>query len=258
MSSSGVARSRQAVLVLTGSGLTAAIAERVATELGDHFTVLGPAPSPTVAASAAMLDAAGAVDAHVVGLSFGGAIAQQLAIRHPDRVRSLVLAATSGGGALYVAPEARVRSFLKELDVLPVEEGLWASVPYVYAMDTRRDGASRIGEDIARRMTMPLDVRVYRRQRAAGRAHDAGNHLSAITMPTLVIHGEHDLVVPAENGERLARTIAGARLHVVPGAGHAFPTDVSDSAGEIVSFLREHSRARRTPAARRSARAARA
>jgi pimeloyl-ACP methyl ester carboxylesterase len=245
-------------LVLAGSGLTAASAHRIATELSSGFTVLGPAATPTVPAAAAMLDAAKVGQAHVIGLSFGGVIAQQLAIRRPDRVRSLVLGSTSGGGALYVPPTPPVRSLLGELEVLPVEEGLWASVPYLYAPVTRRYEARRIGEDIERRLAMPLDARAYRRQRAAGRAHDAEHRLDRIKAPTLVVHGEHDRIVPAENGVRLAGAIADARLALLGGAGHAFPTDVGGAGEEVVSFVRRHSRARRAPAAPCTARAARA
>lgn len=244
------AGTRPPVLFLTGIGLTAGVALRPIADLEAHFHVLtataGPGPgAPATAGDAvALLDAAGVEQAHIVGLSFGGAIAQEIAIRHPGRVRSLVLGSSTAGGALYRPPGPEVRDFLGRLDELPAEEGLWASVPYLYAAATRRRHAPLIGEDLAGRLTQPLAPDDYRRQRAIARAHDVAADLSAITAPTLVVHGQLDRILPLDNGRRLAAGIAGARFVPVRGGAHAFPTDVPHATGELVSFLLEHSRRR--------------
>jgi pimeloyl-ACP methyl ester carboxylesterase len=258
---------RPPVLVLTGIGLTAGVAQRLIGELEAHFEVLtapgtsgaataargtagaatadrGASAPLTLEAALAALDATGADQAHVIGLSFGGAVAQQLAIEHPHRIRSLVLASSTAGGELYVPPEHGVRDFLGRLDELPAEEGLWASVPYLYAAATWRRRARVIGEDIAARLKQPLNPRAYRRQQAIARAHDAAPRLSGITAPTLVVHGQQDRVLPVDNGRGLAAGIAGARFMRLKGGAHAFPTDVPDATAELVSFLIEHSRRR--------------
>lgn len=273
------------VLVLTGVGLTAAVAARLIYALEVHFQVCaapvaygaggadGDVPAAPVAYGAgggdegvpasaeralALLDALGADEAHVVGLSFGGVIAQEIAILHPERVRSLVLGSSTAGGARYVPPESPIAEFLRRLHELPAEEGLWASVPYLYAATTCRRHAPLIGEDIARRLTGPLDPRSYERQYAVARAHDAGDRLAGITAPTLVMHGEEDRILPPQNGRRLAEGIAGARFVSLPGGAHAFPTDTAVAPRELVKFLLAHSRRRAGSAARRSARATRA
>jgi pimeloyl-ACP methyl ester carboxylesterase len=205
-----------------------------------------------------LLDAAGAEQAHIVGLSFGGVVAQEIAIRHPQRVRSLVLASSTAGGERYVPPDRAIRDFLGRLAELPAEEGLWASVPYLYAATTCRRHGPLIGEDIAHRLAGRLDPRSYDRQHAAARAHDAGARLSRIAPPTLVLHGEEDRILPLENGRRLADGIAGAQFVPVAGGAHAFPTDVPGSNRELVSFLLAHSRRRAGSAARRTGRATRA
>jgi pimeloyl-ACP methyl ester carboxylesterase len=261
------------VVVLSGVGLTAGVAARLLDALSAAHRVIsiGAADgdghgSPRddagmdarVARAIAALDAGGAEDAHVVGLSFGGMVAQEIAIRHPARVRSLVLGATSAGGELCVPPAPPVSEFLRRLHELPAEEGLWGSVPYLYAPRTRQRHAGRIGEDLARRASEPLHPGAFRAQQAAARAHDAAARLERITAPTLVIHGEEDRVLPPENGRRLAASIAGARLLTLRHAAHAFPTDQPEIARELVSFVRAQSRPRPEPAGRRNARAARA
>ena len=234
------------VLVLTGAGLTASVATRLVDELTGNFEVVGPWKAdiavPSVEHALGLLDDAVIDRAHVVGLSFGGVLAQELAIEHPERVRSLVLGATSAGGARYAAPEPRVRQFLRRLAELPPEEGLWATVPYLYAADTLRHRAPLVGEDIARRLSRPVEPRTYRRQHSAARAHNASGRLARITVPTLVIHGEHDRIVPLENARLLAAGIAGAQLVTLPGGAHAILTDVLEAAREIVDFLVAHAR----------------
>jgi len=261
------AAGQRAVLLLTGVGLTAASAARTADALAAHFrvtvapvadTAAGPQDSlavATVDGAIALLDAARVQRAHIVGLSFGGVIAQEIAIRHPDRVQALILGATSAGGELCVRPERPIREFIRGLGDVPAEEGLWGVVPYVYAPRTRHGHAPRIGEDIAWRLTHPLDPRSFDRQRAAAEAHSTGDRLAQITAPTLVVHGEEDRILPPENGRRLAAAIGGAQLITLPHGAHAFPTDLPDVNRELVRFLRDHSRPRRASEARRNARA---
>jgi pimeloyl-ACP methyl ester carboxylesterase len=253
------AGARPPVLFLFGVGLTAAVALRSIWALGSRFELLEPdEPGKTAEDALASLDAADAAQAHVVGLSFGAIAAQEIAIRYPDRVRSLVLGSSTAGGELFAAPEPAVRDFLSRIDELPPEEGLWASVPYLYAPSTCRRHAPLIGQDIAQRLRRPLDPGTYRRQLDIARAHDTAGRLTEITAPTLVIHGEQDRMLPLANGRRLAAGIASARFMPLKGAAHAFPTDVPEANRELVSFLVEHSPRRRGSPARRTGRAARA
>ena len=69
--------------------------------------------------------------------------------------------------------------------------------------------------------------------------HDAHRSLHAIDAPTLVVHGEHDRLIPKANGELIARTIPDARLHLIPHAGHYYPTDEPSVDGLIARFLAE-------------------
>lgn len=246
------ARARPPVLLLTGVGLTAAVALRSVGHVQGQFEVLAADDLSITSAGAAvaLLDGAGVDRAHVIGVSFGGVIAQQLAATHPERVSSLVLGSSSAGGESYVPPERAVRHFLRRLGDLPPEEGLWAAVPYLYAEATYRRHAQRIGEDIARRLSSPLDTRAYGSQYEIARAHDAARRLARITAPTLVVHGEQDRIVPVDNGRLLARGIARARLVTLSGGAHAFLTDVPDAGGELLRFLLAHSLPQEGPASK--------
>jgi pimeloyl-ACP methyl ester carboxylesterase len=264
---SAKARTGPPVLFLTGVGMTAAAGVRAREELEARFRILEPRLDrdaaakddvPSAEAALAALDRAGVEEAHVVGLSFGASIALQIAARHPHRVRSLVVGSSTAGGELYAAPEPAVREFIHRLDELPAEEGLWASIPYLYAASTRRQNAPLIGEDIARRLRRPPDPRDYRRQLDAARTHDVAARLTDIAAPTLVVHGEEDRILPLANGRRLADGIAQARFISLAGAAHAFPTDVPSASREVLSFLLAHSPRRRGSTARRTVRAARA
>ena len=261
------------VLIVTGVGMAAAVAARTVPVLTEHFGVLTfhagrPADDGRAGAGSAIerladdalavLDGAGADRAHVYGLSFGGMVAQELALRHPDRVGALVLGATSAGGSLRVAPDSDAQAFIARRSQMPPEEAVWGSVPYSYAVATRRRHASRIGQDIAVRLRAPVDPDDHRVQRAAALEHDAADRLQDLDLPTLVVHGEEDRLVPPANGVAVAGAIPGARMLLLPDAAHMYPTDDLDADARVASFLLEQSPSRRPPRASGNGRAARA
>ncbi len=185
----------------------------------------------------AVLDAAGESSAHVYGISLGGMIAQELVLRHPERVRSLVLGATTPGGRRAVPLADDVRAFFARRAEMPAEEGVWASVPYNYGPATRASGAQRIGEDIAQRLRFPVTPEGYTAQLAAALDHSALDRLAEIRAPALVVHGTADVMVPPGNGELLAEAIAGAELLLLPEAGHLYPTDAPEADERVAEFL---------------------
>ena len=184
-----------------------------------------------------VLDAAEVERAHVYGLSLGGMIAQEVALRHPDRVERLVLGATTPGGERAVAIDEDARAFFARRAQMSAEEAVWASVPYNYGAATRAEHAERIGEDIVQRLRFPIEPEPYRAQLAAALGHDTGDRLGDIRAPTLVVHGEEDRMVPAANARILAEAIPGARADLWPGAGHLYPTDEPEADRRVLEFL---------------------
>jgi 3-oxoadipate enol-lactonase len=185
--------------------------------------------------AAAVLDAAGVERAHVYGISLGGMIAQELALRYPDRVGALVLGATTAGGADFVPAGEDVNAVVQLRAQMTAEYAVWASVPINYAARTRRDGGSRIAEDIAQRLRYPVDPEYYAAQLAAAHAHDAA--VADISAPTLVVHGTEDVLIPPANGERLAAAIPGAELALWPDAAHLYFTDEPQADRGVAAFL---------------------
>jgi pimeloyl-ACP methyl ester carboxylesterase len=183
----------------------------------------------------AVLDAAGIGRADVFGISMGGMIAQELAIRHPYRVRRLALGATFASWVRGHKPSLRTA-----LDLL------------LLVLQRQRTSPERLGRLLLsrefhdRNPTRALEwmvrsehaeIRCAAAQVAAILGHATLHRLKQIRAPTLVITGDADRLVPPRNSEVLAAAIPDARLVVLRGAGHVFPLERED---ETVRALTEH------------------
>ena len=193
----------------------------------------------------AVLDGYGFSDAHIVGMSLGGLIAQMVALRQPDRVRSLTLIASeplgwngealpgigpkfldhfAGFAQLDWTDRAAVSGFL--LEIARLSAG--SAAPFDPSAAMRRiDAELDRAKDISRAFNHGM---VQLREDWTGRARD-------IVQPTLIIHGSEDPILPIENGRAIHASIRQARLHVLDGIGHELPEAVlPDLASEIVGF----------------------
>lgn len=194
--------------------------------------------------TASFLRAIGVQRADVLGWSMGGFVAQQLAIRHPDRVRALVLAGTNPGGdaAVLGRPDDQaVDSDPNPSDATAVRV-LYPRTPAGRAEGRaflrRLETASRTGE-IPDDFDVP--ARTVRAQVAAEdpwlRSNANARALRGLRLPTLVTGGRADPVVPSANARRLAALIPGARLLEFPGA-HAFLfSDRARFSADVLAFL---------------------
>jgi 3-oxoadipate enol-lactonase len=202
----------------------------------------GPYSVPQLADDAvAVLDAADVEKAHVYGISLGGMIAQEIALRHPDRVDALVLGATTPGGPHAVAADEDTLAFFRRRAEMPAEESVWASVPYNYGPRTRAEHADRIGEDIRQRLRYPVEPEPYKAQLEAALGHDAHERLPHIKNPTLIVHGDADRMVHPANAQLLAAGIPHNDLLMLPDAGHLYFTDDPAADRRVAGFLSERS-----------------
>jgi 3-oxoadipate enol-lactonase len=190
--------------------------------------------------AAGLLDALGWESVGVLGVSFGGMVAQELAIRHPERVRRLVLACTSPGGALGASyplheledvPEEVRHGRLLELADTRFDEAWQAEHPdevgAILAYRRQSEELSRSDPEAARGARLQLEARA---------GHDTGDRLHTISCPTLVCGGRYDGIAPPVNSEALAAHIPGAELELFEG-GHMFLLQDAAAWPRVTDFL---------------------
>ena len=186
----------------------------------------------------ALLDTLGLERVDVLGYSFGGALAQELAHRAPDRVRRLVLCATAPG--LGGSPPRPLAAVMLASPIRYYHPRLLAlSMPHIAGGRTAREPEA-LGEQAAERLQHPPGLLGYAYQLYAVAGWSSLPWLRRVTHPSLVIAGQDDPSVPLRNARMLAARLPHARLHVVKGGGHLFLLDEPENVVDLIrSFLDE-------------------
>ncbi len=187
--------------------------------------------------TAALLDALEIESAHVLGISMGGMIAQELALAHPGRLRSLTLGCTYCGG-----PGSQL---MDPADFQGLVEAMASGDPQrvfraMYELNLSpgfREDESRFAEFVEMAEALPAPRETIGFQVQAIAAHDTSARLPGLAVPTLVVHGTVDRVLGYPNGPLVASLIPGARLDTLEGVGHMFWWEQPERAAEL---LREH------------------
>jgi 3-oxoadipate enol-lactonase len=207
-----------------------------ATELPARATVDGLAED-----AAAALAGHGAERAHVLGFSMGGYVALTLALTRPQLVRSLVLAGTGAGGSDRVPRPAHVVAAFAEAYGLPQDEFGRRTMPYTFAQGWAEANPERFAEILAARLERPTPYETIDAHVAACyRFYEAGVEIERIQAPALVVHGSEDLIVPVENGRRLAERLRDGRYVELAGRGHNLMLEAPESFARLVlDFLED-------------------
>jgi 3-oxoadipate enol-lactonase len=176
---------------------------------------------------------------HLLGISMGGAIAQEVAIQAPERVRTLTLAVTFPAGSTYACRLAEVwgarvgqisrEQHVDELMLLNHSEGFFENQDMVEFIRTAMLNNPH-----------PQSTEAFGRQIAACGRHDTRERLAGLTMPTHVIGGEHDVLVPVWKSREIAELIPGAKLTVLPHAPHGLSLERAEEFNSaVLGFIRE-------------------
>lgn len=223
------------VLLLNGTGETAASFDPLAASLADRFRCVATdardtgdssraattyAPADLAADAAAIIEALGLGACHVVGFSLGGATAMELALARPELVRSLVLLSTWGRSDRYFRHQMRNWQAVRTATIGDEPAFLTALNPWMFSPRTLADDV-RLRAIGAMWLTEPhQEPEAFIRQTVADAAHDALERLHRIEASSLVIVGEDDICTPVRYATELVTALPDARLSIIPDAGH--------------------------------------
>lgn len=187
--------------------------------------------------TAELLDRLEIESAHVVGISMGGMIAQELALAHPGRLRSLTLGCTyCGGEGSRLMPQENVEKLGAAMASGNRDEAIRASYEINLSPAFRADETSYAAfHEMATRV--PAAKKVIELQVQAIFGHDTSGRIGEISVPTLIVHGTEDGVLPIDNGRQIAALMPQARLEVLEGVGHMFWWEQPQRSAELI---REH------------------
>ncbi len=206
---------------------------------------VGRTDRPDVVYTAAMMseDLAGLLDAidinsaHIRGFSFGGMIAQEFALRYPERVRSLVLTVTSCGGPnSVIAPPAD----MPDIQQLPPKEATEALLRCFITEEFINKNPFVFQQLVGFALEHPVDLGGFAKHTGAIASHDTYDRLPDIRVPTLVLAGDADTIIPVENARILASRIPNAELVILKNAGHMLIEVAHEADSVMLDFFKRH------------------
>jgi len=193
---------------------------------------------------AGLLDIIGIDAAHIFGISMGGMIAQHFALNYPQRVISLILGCTFCGGvhSVQTEPESIAALFdFERLRKMTREEVTRQAMPFCFSQEFIEKNPDIVDKRVAKQLEYPTPARGATRQTEAIMGHGMYELLPKIKLPTLVIAGDNDRLIPVENSRILASRIPEAELVIIKGAGHEFFIEAAEEANKkVLDFLRRH------------------
>jgi pimeloyl-ACP methyl ester carboxylesterase len=191
-----------------------------------------------------LLNVIGVDAAHIFGISLGGMIAQHFALNCPQRVISLILGCTTCGGvhSILAKPESLAALFdFERLKKMTPEEAVRQTMPFCFSQEFIEKNPDIVERRVAKSLEYRTPAHGAARQAEAAIGHDTYELLPKIKLPTLVIAGDNDRLIPVENSRILASRISKAELVIVKGAGHEFFIEDAEDVNRIVlDFLGRH------------------
>ena len=189
--------------------------------------------------AAGLLDALGIDRAHVLGISMGGMIAQELALAHPEKIERLVLASTHCGGSHVVPPSEEALGIMARVaGAASPEETARLNVLLCFTKEAVKENPAAIDAWIREILKVPTSGETLLRQMGAIAGFDSYDRLAALKVPTLVVHGKQDILIPPENGSILAKAIPGSHFVLLEHSAHGLAEDMDEVLRSVRAFLR--------------------
>jgi pimeloyl-ACP methyl ester carboxylesterase len=207
-----------------GMGLSSRVSEQFST-------------AEMAADTAGLLDALDIESVHAIGISMGGMVAQELALAHPERLRSLTIGCSYCGGEGSALMDPADFQGLVEAMGSGNQDRVFEAMYELNLSPGFRAEPARFAEFTEMAAALPAPRETIGLQLQAIVAHDASSRLPDLRIPTLVIHGTADRVLPFANGPLIASLIPGSRLEIYDGAGHMFWWEQPE---RTAGLLREH------------------
>ncbi len=183
---------------------------------------------------------------HVIGISMGGFIALELALRHSNLVTGIVLVSTSPGGPAHVQAGPELDQALVRTEGEDVETRMRRITPFLMGQGYGDLHPADVNRYVKVFLSKPVEDEPYERQMRAAidyARRGVAERLADISAPTMIIHGTDDRVIPFANGQYLASHIRNALFLALPGVGHLPPIENSDRFNrEVMRFLQHHTR----------------
>jgi len=191
--------------------------------------------------AAGVLQSLGIERAHILGVSMGGYIAQAFASNYPEMIHTLTLVCTSFGGPNAVPMPLSTFTAMTSVADLTPEQAILQGMSVAFGPDFWDNNQEEIKKMVGWRLARPTPRYAWQHQFNAvvqANLEDRARHIQA---PTLIITGDADMVVPAENSQLLAKAIPGSRLVILPGSGHLpFIERAREFNQEVLTFLKHH------------------
>jgi pimeloyl-ACP methyl ester carboxylesterase len=161
-----------------------------------------------------LMDVLNIEKAHILGVCMGGMIAQEIALNYPERLEKLILGCTHCGGSKQVPPSNKI---LRKIMATRKPDDF---IPLIFTEDFIKNNPDFIESYRQRMLKIPIPTDSYQRQMQAMMGFSTGMKLRKINVPTLILHGKEDVLVPPQNTEIFAKKIPGARVVILDNVAH--------------------------------------
>jgi len=190
---------------------------------------------------AGLMKELGIASAHVYSVSMGGMVAQELALRYPSLVSSLILGATACGGSHAVVADQETLQRLFSIMTLSPDEAIRVSTSVTFSAGFIERHPEKIREWLIKGAERPPSPMGFKRQAEAVAGFETCDRLPEIRVPALIMAGTDDQLIPAESSRILASRMRNAKLVLFEGAGHGYLWEVEEEANRVVrDFLKRN------------------